>query len=167
MSETIKAKTSQRLRRKRLGCHLRVSLTSRRNTIVPLLSLLLLLKILADASYPSLLPSKTSFIGISRKKIKKGIQRHPKVPYVHPTEPWPFLLLVHPSEGSWHPPSLRPPARVLVTSQTRCPFCDALLRTASSSTPRAHMRQALYVTRRVTDVTVRTPNLHRTFMLPS
>src|SRR5918998_1529397 len=77
MSETIKAKTSQRLRRKRLGCHLRVSLTSRRNTIVPLLSLLLLLKILADASYPSLLPSKTSFIGISRKKIKKGIQRYP------------------------------------------------------------------------------------------
>src|SRR5215210_1735311 len=85
MSETIKAKTSQRLRR-RLGCHLRVSLTSRRNTIVPLLSLLLLLKILADASYHSVLPS----------------------------------------EGSWHPPSLRPPVRVLVTSQTRCPSCDAL-----------------------------------------
>jgi hypothetical protein len=68
MSETIKAKTSQRLRRRRLGCHLRVSLTSRRNTIVPLLSLLLLPTKLADASYPSLLPSKTSFIEILRKK---------------------------------------------------------------------------------------------------
>src|ERR687897_1327301 len=131
MSETIKAKTSQRLRRKRLGCHLRVSLTSRRNTIVPLLSLLLLPRILADASYPSLLPLNLFY----RNFEKKNKKRHPKAPYGHPTEPWPFLLLVHSSEGSWHPPSLRPPARVLVTSQTRCPFCDALLRTASSSRP--------------------------------
>src|SRR5215210_7159498 len=143
MSETIKAKTSQRLRR-RLGCHLRVSLASRRNTIVPLLSLLLLPKILADASYPSLLRPKTSFIEISRKKIKKGIQRYPKAPYGHPTEPWPFLLLVHPSEGSWHPPSLRLPYGFLSRPKQGAPLVTHL-RTASSSTPRAHMRQALYV----------------------
>ena len=99
MSETIKAKTSQRLRR-RLGCHLRVSLTSRRNTIVPLLSLLLLLllKILADASYPSLLPLNLFY----RNFEKKNKKRHPKALYVHPTEPWPFLLLVHPTHPRVH-----------------------------------------------------------------
>jgi hypothetical protein len=57
MSETIKAKTSQRLSsRRRVSCPLRVSLSSLRGTIVPLL--LVLLAVLADASYPSVLPPK-------------------------------------------------------------------------------------------------------------
>ena len=53
ISETIKAKASQRLRR-RLSCHLRVSLSPLRNTIVPLLQLLL--DVSVDVSYPFLSP---------------------------------------------------------------------------------------------------------------
>src|SRR5215203_5080231 len=98
MSETIKAKTSQRLRRRRLDCHLRVSLTSLRNTIVPLLSLLL--EVLADASYPLLLPLNlfTHYLWRNlRKKHKKTRLRnhgpssssytHPRV--MAPTKPTP------------------------------------------------------------------------------
>ena len=53
ISETIKAKASQRLRR-RLSCHLRVSLSPLRNTIVPPLQLLL--DVSVDVSYPFLSP---------------------------------------------------------------------------------------------------------------
>ena len=71
MSETIKAKTSQRLSsRRRVSCPLRVSLSALRGTIVPLL--LVLLAVLADASYPSVLPPKPLFVPIIEKKIKRG-----------------------------------------------------------------------------------------------
>src|SRR5215211_334720 len=93
MSETIKANTSQRLSRRRLSCPLRVSLSALRGTIVPLL-LLLLLVVLADASYPSVLPPKPLFVPIVEKKTKKR----------HPMELRPFsLLLTHPSKGLMAP----------------------------------------------------------------
>src|SRR5919112_3283281 len=72
MSETIKAKTTQRLsNRRRVSCSLRVSLSSLRDTIVSLL--LLLLAVLADASYPSVLPPKPLFVPNIEKKTKRGI----------------------------------------------------------------------------------------------
>src|SRR5215212_10962742 len=72
MNETIKAKASQRLsRRRRLSCcPLRVSLSLLRGTIVPLL--LVLLAVLADASYPSVLPPKHFRAHRLAKKNKKG-----------------------------------------------------------------------------------------------
>src|SRR5215210_2773676 len=91
MSETIKAKTSQRLSsRRRLSCPLRVSLSSLRGTIVPLL--LVLLAVLADASYPSILSPKPLFV----PSVEKNKKRHPME-----LRPF-FLLLTHPSKGSWH-----------------------------------------------------------------
>ena len=70
MSETIKAKTSQRLSsRRRVSCPLRVSLSSLRGTIVPLL--LVLLSVLADASYPSVIPPKHLCAYRLAKKTKK------------------------------------------------------------------------------------------------
>src|SRR5215203_3132851 len=70
MSETIKAKTTQRLSsRRRVSCPLiQVSLSSLRGTIVPLL--LVLLAVLADASYPSVLPPKPLCVPIVEKKQK-------------------------------------------------------------------------------------------------
>jgi hypothetical protein len=93
MSETIKAKTTQRLsNRRRVSCSLRVSLSSLRDTIVPLL--LLLLAILADASYPSILPPKPLCVPIFEKKTKK-------------CTPWNYGLSSPSShshlKGSWHP----------------------------------------------------------------
>src|SRR5215212_4410774 len=93
MSETIKAKTSQRLSsRRRVSCPLiQVSLSSLRGTIVPLL--LVLLAVLADASYPSVLPPKPLFVPIVEKNKKR-----------HPMELRPFsLLLTHPSKGLMAP----------------------------------------------------------------
>src|SRR5215213_5424486 len=125
MSETIKAKTSQRLSsRRRLSCPLRVSLSSLRDTIVPLL--LLLLTVLADASYPSVLPPKPLCVPIVEKNKKR-----------RPMELRPFfLLLTQPSKGSWHPkrtPSR--PGRALVASQG-APLMRRL-QTASSLMPTA------------------------------
>src|SRR5215211_6072670 len=112
MSETIKAKTSQRLSsRRRVTCPLRVSLSSLRGTIVSLL--LVLLTVLADASYPSVLPPKLFSYQLSKKNCRKKNKKR------HPMELRPFfLLLTHPSKGLWHPkgtPSR--PGRALVASQ--------------------------------------------------
>src|SRR5919112_2620198 len=93
MSETIKAKTSQRLSsRRRLSCPLRVSLSALRGTIVPLL--LLLMVVLADASYPSVLPPKPLFVPIVEKNNKEA--PHGITAFLPPPP--------HPSsKGSWHP----------------------------------------------------------------
>src|SRR5215211_4692318 len=90
MSETIKAKTIQRLSsRRRLSCPLRASLSPVRSAIFPLL--ILLLAVLADASYPSVLPPKPLYAPIVEKKRKKNSTESP------PSPPF-FLLLAHPSD---------------------------------------------------------------------
>src|ERR671919_33773 len=91
MSDTIKAKTIQRLSSKRrLSCPLRASLSPVRSTIFPLL--ILLLAVLADASYPSVLPPKPLYAPIVEKKIKKNKKHSTESP------PFFFLLLAHPSD---------------------------------------------------------------------
>src|SRR5215208_6977045 len=125
MNETIKAKTSQRLSssRKLSCCPLRVSLSSLRGTIVPLL--LVLLAVLANASYPLVLPPNPLCAPLVKNKKR------------HPMELRPFfLLLTQPSKGSWHPkrtPSR--PGRALVASQG-APLMRRL-QTASSLMPTA------------------------------
>jgi hypothetical protein len=93
MSETIKAKTSQRLSsRRRVSCPLRrVSLSTLRGTIVPLL--LVLLAVLADASYPSILPLKPLCVPSVEKKTKRctpwnyGLSS--SSPHSHLKDSWP------------------------------------------------------------------------------
>jgi hypothetical protein len=130
MSETIKAKTSQRLRR-RSDCPLRVSLSALRNTIVPLL---LLLVVIAGASYPSLLPLKPLYAPIVEILSKKNKKR-----YSMELQSF-FLLLEHLSKGSW-PPNVRPLVRALVAPQG-APLMR-LLRTALSLMPRASICRVL------------------------
>src|SRR5215211_3875601 len=146
MSETIKAKTNQRLSSsRRLSCPLRVSLSSLRDTIVPLL--LLLLAVLADASYPSVLPPKPLCVPIVEKNKKR-----------HPMELQPFfLLLTHPSKGSWHPK--RTPSRpgALVAPQG-APLIRRL-RTAFSLMPTAPLLSSHTWARRVAYVTVHISNV--------
>src|SRR5215212_6955991 len=111
MSETIKAKTNQRLSSsRRLSCPLRVSLSSLRDTIAPLL--LLLLAVLPDPSYPSILPPKPLCVPIVEKKTKRGT-------------PWNYGL----SSSSSHThlrahgtPSVRPLIGALVTPQAAPPM---------------------------------------------
>src|SRR5829696_1915567 len=114
MSETIKAKTSQRLSsRRRVSCPLRVSLSLLRGTIVPLL--LVLLAILADASYPSVLPPKHFCAHRLAKKNKKDTL-------------WNYGL----SSSSSHThlkgscPSKRTPSRPGPCRTPRCPSFEAL-----------------------------------------
>src|SRR5215210_7186112 len=97
MSETIKAKTSQRpSSRRRVSCPLRVSLSALLVTIVPLL--LVLLAVLADASYPSILPPKPLCVPIVEKKQKEA--SHGIMAFLPPPP--------HPSsKGSWHPKVLQ------------------------------------------------------------
>src|SRR5215210_2853094 len=136
MSETIKAKTTQRLsRRRRLSCHLRVWLSSLRDTIVPLL---LLLEVLADASYPSILIPKPLCAPIVEKTKR--------------CTTWNYSL----SSSSSHthlkgscPPSLRPLVRALVAPQgaplMRCSsyeaFADSVVLDADSPICRVLLRE--------------------------
>src|SRR5215212_1440876 len=143
MSETIKAKASQRLSsRRRLSCPPRVSLSALRGTIVPLL--LVLLAVLADASYPSILPPKPLCVPIFEKKQKDA-------------PPWNYGLSSSSShshlKGSWHPK--RTPSRpgALVAPQG-APLMRRL-RTASSLVPAAPCAGFSYVntTRSIRDRT--------------
>src|SRR5919112_304551 len=98
MSETIKAKTNQRLSSsRRVSCPLRgVSLSALRGTIVPLL--LVLLAVLADASYPSILSPKPLCVPIVEKNKKEA--PHGITAFLPPPP--------HPSsKGSWHPKVLQ------------------------------------------------------------
>ena len=148
MSETIKAKTIQRLSsRRRLSCPLRASLSPVRSTIFPLL--ILLLAVLADASYPSVLPPKPLYAPIVEKKIKKIEStlrnHHPSSSSSSPTRP---------IEGSWHPkrrPSLPGPCRT-----PRCPsyeaFADSVVLDADSPICRVLLRD-VSTTRSIRDRT--------------
>src|SRR5215210_3407228 len=132
MSETIKAKTSQRL-----SSPLRVSLPALRGTIVPLL--LVLLAILADASYPSILPLNPLCVPIVEKKTKRWT-------------PWNYGL----SSSSSHShlrahgtPSVRPLAYALSSGgpcrTSRCPsyevFADSVVLDADSPICRVLLRE--------------------------
>src|SRR5215216_8045698 len=143
MSETIKANTSQRLSsRRRLSCPLRVSLSALRGTIVPLL-LLVLLTVLADASYPSVLPPKPLFVPIVEKKQKEA--SHGITAFLPPSSHSHL-------KGSWHPK--RTPSRpgALVAPQG-APLMRRL-RTAFSLMPTAPLLSSHTWARRVAYVTV-------------
>src|SRR5215218_8255696 len=134
MSETIKAKTSQRLSsRRRVSCPLRrVSLSALRGNIVPLL--LVLLAVLADASYPSVLPPKPLFVPSVEKKTKRCL-------------PWNDGLYSSSSHAhlkdSW--PSKRTPSRPGPCRTPRCPsyeaFANSVVLDADSPICRVLMRE--------------------------
>src|SRR5919112_852259 len=115
MNETTKAKTSQRpsSSRRLSCCHLRVSLSSLRGTIVSLL--LVLLAVLADASYPSVLSPKHIWAYRLAKKTKKGTL-------------WNYGLSSSSSHAylkdSW--PSKRTPSRPGPCRTPRCPSYEAV-----------------------------------------
>src|SRR5215213_3654726 len=136
MSETIKAKTIQRLSsRRRLSCPLRASLSPVRSTIFPLL--IPLLSVLADASYPSVLPPKPSLRTNCReqiKKIKSTLRNHHPSSSSSPTRP---------IEGSWHPkrrPSLPGPCRTPRCSSYEA-FADSVVLDADSPICRVLLRE--------------------------
>src|SRR5215203_3535183 len=144
MSETIKAKTIQRLSsRRRLSCPLRASLSPVRSTIF--LLLILLLAVLADASYPSVLPPKPLTHQLSRKnkKIKNTLRNHHPSSSSSPTRP----IEAH------SPPSVGPLFRALVAPQG-APLMRRL-RTASSLMQTAPYAEFSYVstTRSIRDRT--------------
>src|SRR5919112_2910604 len=145
MSETIKAKTIQRLSSKRrLSCPLRASLSPVRSTIFPLL--ILLLAVLADASYPSVLPPKPLYAPIVEKKIKKKALYGITTLLLPPPRP-PVRSRAH---GT---PSVGPLFRALVAPQG-APLMRRL-RTASSLMPTAPYAEFSYVstTRSIRDRT--------------
>src|SRR5215217_8284666 len=118
MSETIKAKTIQRLSsRRRLSCPLRASLSPVRSTIFPLL--ILLLAVLADALYPSVLPPKPLYAPIVEEKKRKSTLRNHHLHHLSSSS-----SPTRPIEGLWSSkrrPSLPGPYRT-----PRCPSYEAL-----------------------------------------
>src|SRR5215216_5701527 len=146
MSETIKAKTIQRLSsRRRLSCPLRASLSPVRSTIFPLL--ILLLAVLADALYPSVLPPKPLYAPIVEKKIKKALYGITTFTTFLPPPRPPVRSRAH------GPPSLGPLFRALIAPQG-APLMRRL-RTASSLMPTAPYAEFSYVstTRSIRDRT--------------